>query len=354
MAQVKALDALEPFVALAKSATSSRAAVDLVVRATSHPGTYIFAELLQTPEVQALANANPEHAVYLTLLQIFSYGTYADYERGSLPSSFSPDSEAATTTPSAPLPPLSETQASKLRQLSLISLATDRASLAYAHLVTELRLTSARELETLVMTAVYAGLVSATLDPAREVVRISSVSPLRDLAPGAVPKLRAALQTWSGRCEATLADLDAQIAAIRRAAVAKAEEERRWDARFNNALDDERAKMKQSDLMGSSQLGAGGGVSAFLSGGSSSASTYGKKAMTLNMSNSSGPRGKPRFMKRSSNLMTDNGSNGAAGNSTDTAGALSGSAAADDDEGMDLDDEDGDTEANKRASRRKL
>lgn len=347
---------------LAKSATSARAAVDLVVRATSHPGTYVFAELLQTPQVQALASATAEHAVYLTVLQIFSYGTYADYERGSLPGLVPPSDAAASTPPMPPkpptpptslpplpLPPLNESQASKLRQLSLISLATDRASLAYAHLVRELRLGSARELETLVMTAVYAGLVSATLDPAREVVRISSVSSMRDLAPGAVPRLRTALQAWSGRCEATLADLDAQIAAIRRAAVAKAEEERSWDARFNKALDDERVSMlKQSDMGSSSQLAGGGGGAggSFLSGASSSTASYGKKAMTLNTSTSSGgSRGKPRFMKRAI---------GAAGNSSSAAGAPGGSSAVDDDEGMDLDDEDGDVEANKRASRRKL
>ena len=71
MEQTRALNALEPFIVLSKSATSPRAAVDLITQATSAPNTYVFAELLQTPNIQALRDA-PEHAKYLTLLEIFS------------------------------------------------------------------------------------------------------------------------------------------------------------------------------------------------------------------------------------------------------------------------------------------
>ncbi|CAP60084.1 uncharacterized protein PODANS_1_3990 [Podospora anserina S mat+] len=79
MEQAKALNALEPFLALTKSATSPRAAADLISRATSAPNTYIFTELLQTPQIQALAS-NPELAPYLTLRQSWSYGTYETYK----------------------------------------------------------------------------------------------------------------------------------------------------------------------------------------------------------------------------------------------------------------------------------
>ena len=84
MEQTKALNALEPFLALSKSATSPRAASDLVVQATSAPNTYVFAELLQTPNIQALRDS-PEYASYLTLLQIFAWGTWADYKCLSTP-----------------------------------------------------------------------------------------------------------------------------------------------------------------------------------------------------------------------------------------------------------------------------
>ena len=78
-AQQKALSALETYLALSKSATSPRTAVDLVAQATSHPQTFVFAELLETPNVQALRNAAPEQAAYFTLLEIFAWGTWGDY-----------------------------------------------------------------------------------------------------------------------------------------------------------------------------------------------------------------------------------------------------------------------------------
>jgi hypothetical protein len=78
--QARALDALEPFLALSKAATSPRAAVELVMRATSAPNTYIFAELLDTPSIQALRQSpDAEVRKYGTLLEIFAWGTWQDY-----------------------------------------------------------------------------------------------------------------------------------------------------------------------------------------------------------------------------------------------------------------------------------
>ena len=77
--QQKALNALEPYILLSKSANSPRAAADLVTQATSAPNTFVFAELLQTPNIQSLQKASEEHARYLTLLQIFAWGTWSDY-----------------------------------------------------------------------------------------------------------------------------------------------------------------------------------------------------------------------------------------------------------------------------------
>jgi COP9 signalosome complex subunit 7 len=79
MEQTRALNALEPFLALSKSANSARAAADLVTQATSAPNTYVFAELLQTPNIQNLRSSD-EHASHLALLEIFSWGTWQDYK----------------------------------------------------------------------------------------------------------------------------------------------------------------------------------------------------------------------------------------------------------------------------------
>jgi COP9 signalosome complex subunit 7 len=187
---------------------------------------------LQTPPIAALADS-PEFAAYHRLLQIFSYGTWGTYR-------------AAAADDQARLPALSDAQALKLRQLSLLTLARDRANLSYAALQQHLGLGSARELEDLVITAIYAGLVNATLDPARQAVQVASVAPLRDLAPGAVPDLVAALRLWSAKCSDTLADLDARTARIRAAAAVREREKRAADEKLQAAMAEIEKKAKTS------------------------------------------------------------------------------------------------------------
>ncbi|KAF4981206.1 hypothetical protein FZEAL_2936 [Fusarium zealandicum] len=234
MEQTKALNALEPFLALSKSATSPRAAADLVTRATSTPNTFLFTELLQTPAIQGLAGS--EYASHLTLLQIFAYGTYASYKS------------------TQGLPELTEVQATKLRQLSLLSLARDRQNLSYAALQEALDLPGAREVENLVISAVYAGLLHATLDPARVAVQVSSVAPLRDLAPGAIPDMVTALNAWADRCTSTLGGLQGQIKEIRATAAARQLEQSQADEKLSNLMyDAQDGGPRKHDAMGLSR-----------------------------------------------------------------------------------------------------
>jgi COP9 signalosome complex subunit 7 len=174
------------------------------VRATSAPNTYIFTELLQTPQVQALGSSD-EFASYLTLLEVFSHGTYSSY----------------TFTPG--LPELNDAQRLKLRQLSLLTLAkkgsdSDNAGsprLDYASLQKALDLPSRQALEELVISAIYAGLLKAQLNPKASLVQINSVAPLRDVAPTAISSLLSSLQAWAGRCDATLQSLSCQMNQLR-------------------------------------------------------------------------------------------------------------------------------------------
>lgn len=79
MEQTRAINALAPFVALSKSATSARAAADLVTQATSASNTYVFGELLQTPALQNLRN-DAQYSNHYTLLELFAWGTWAQYQ----------------------------------------------------------------------------------------------------------------------------------------------------------------------------------------------------------------------------------------------------------------------------------
>ena len=80
----RALEALQPFIHLANSnsATSPRYVANIITNATSHSHTYVFAGLLETETVQALASPDTpaEYQGYLKLLQIFAWGTWQEYQ----------------------------------------------------------------------------------------------------------------------------------------------------------------------------------------------------------------------------------------------------------------------------------
>ncbi|KAH9997187.1 PCI domain-containing protein [Xylariaceae sp. FL0662B] len=236
MEQTKALNALEPFLALTKSATAPRAAADLVTQATSNPNTYVFAELLQAPQIQALAES-PDYASYLALLEIFSYGTFATY----------------ASTPN--LPALNDAQMQKLRQLSLLTLAKDPQSLSYASLQHQLGLSDARAVEDLIINTIYADLVTAQLDPRNGAVHVSRVAPLRDLEPQSIPAMLNSLRTWSGRCTSTLSDLEAQIAAVKADAAQRHSEKKTWETTMAQLVEEQKTQE-----VGGGGGGAGGGA----------------------------------------------------------------------------------------------
>ncbi|KAF2751397.1 hypothetical protein M011DRAFT_113093 [Sporormia fimetaria CBS 119925] len=202
MEQTRALNALEPFLLLSKSANSPRAAADLITQATSAPNTYVFTELLQTPNIQSLRNSS-EYSNYLTLLEIFAWGTWQEYKSH------------------ANLPQLTPQQHQKLLLLSLLPLSHSHTTLTYASLCTSLDLPSPAALEHLVTTAIYSGLLSATLDPSHAIVTVTSVAPLRDLAPGSIPQLQNTLSAWAARCEDALKELEKRVKQVKAEALVR-------------------------------------------------------------------------------------------------------------------------------------
>lgn len=249
--QQKALNALEPYILLSKSANSPRAAADLVTQATSAPNTFVFAELLQTPNIQALQTASKEYAPYLTLLHIFAWGTWSDYT-GQSKTTLAQRSYANSFDPETTnLPKLSNVQEQKLRQLTLLSLPTSPTTLTYAHLLSELSLSTTRALEDLVISSIYAGLLTAKLDTLSQRVDVSSVAPLRDLRPGSVPRMVSVLEDWDTRCVSVLGEIEGQVREIRR----KAQQQRKRETEHEKAV----AKKMGENEDGKGKLGKRGG-----------------------------------------------------------------------------------------------
>ncbi len=229
---VKALAALQPFIHIATTTKSPthRFLSDLITRATSAAGTYVFTELLQSESIQSLraADVPAQYAAYLTLLEIFSWGTYEDYQSTHSNACFSKPALTYADTPD--LPTLNEAQTLKLQQLSLLSIASpflpaksQEDTLTYPCLLSALRLTSAASLEHLVTTCIYSNLLTARLSPASSpaIVHITSVAPLRDLRPQSLPALLQILSTWSSRCDSVVTDLESTIANIKANAITR-------------------------------------------------------------------------------------------------------------------------------------
>ncbi|KAF1812532.1 hypothetical protein P152DRAFT_482037 [Eremomyces bilateralis CBS 781.70] len=169
MDQSRAVNALASYLALAKSVTAPRAAADIITQATSALNTYVFAELLHCQSIQGLQGTQYEG--HLRLLELFAWGTLAEYQ------------EKATT---LNLPSLSDQQTRKLQLLTLLSSSHRHSFLTYPALLHSLSLSSIRDLEDLVIAAIYEDLLDAKLDPASQRVIVSSASCCRDLRPGSL------------------------------------------------------------------------------------------------------------------------------------------------------------------------
>lgn len=234
----RATTALYPFTLLAASATSPRAAADLITSATAAPNTYVFAELLAHPNIAALQH-HETYASHYSLLQTFAWGTWESYHA-------SPN-----------LPQLNEKQTEKLRLLSLLSIASSTPTtatiathLSYASLCTQLGLSGPAELEILVTTAIYSELLHATLSPSTSTVVVTSVAPLRDLAPGSVNSMIAELAAWSARCDSVLLDLEAEIEKVKAEATLRGKREARAEKQVKAVMDEKKGSGGGDGILG--------------------------------------------------------------------------------------------------------
>lgn len=190
------LKALEPFLLMSKSAKGA-AATKLIGDATSAAGTFVFAELLEMPNIQELG-ANEQHASWLELLKVFSYRTWADYKELS-----------------GSLPQLNPAQSTKLKQLSIVTLAERSRILLYSDLLAYLDLSSVRQLEDLIIDAMYQDVLKGKLDQKEGRLEIEYTIG-RDLEPGTagLELLLNKLRDWSDRTSGVIKALDVQIKTI--------------------------------------------------------------------------------------------------------------------------------------------
>ncbi|KAJ5071820.1 cop9 signalosome complex subunit 7 [Anaeramoeba ignava] len=178
--------ALEKFMILSKQA-KGKACVELIKKACAEPELFVFGELVNLPQIQALKST--EDASYLQLLELFAYGTYQDYKKNSK------------------LPKLTEPQLKKLKMLTIVSMTYKSKVVKYEDLQKELEIQSVRELEDLIIEAIYSGLIEAKLDHKNKRLDISNVMG-RDVKPDELGGVLDIFTQWFNLTEQLLESLD--------------------------------------------------------------------------------------------------------------------------------------------------
>lgn len=226
---------LEPYLLMGKSMKGA-AAAKLVQDATSAPGVFVFSELLELPNIQELAKSE-QHQKSFSLLQLFAYKTYQDYLKHK-----------------DQLPPLSDAQLTKLKHLTIVSLAAERRILPYADLQQTLEISNVRELEDLIIDAIYLDLLQGKLDQKEEQLEVTYTMG-RDIEPGKLEQILAALKDWASTTAAVLTSLDNKISSVASEAAARklaeAEHEKIVQANLKEAFD----KQKDKSLGGGAMTG---------------------------------------------------------------------------------------------------
>lgn len=242
-ASAQSLARLEPFLLLAKSAKNA-AAAKLITEVTSTPGCYVFSELLDFDGIQALAHQE-EYVKFYKLLHLFAYGTFIQYR----------------SAPSGTFPHLNEAQEEKLRHLTLISLGSKNRNLSYkllleqfdlhhesqsdiAHQASNISSSSGlsafhpsliRELEDVIIDAIYAGIISARFDQSRQRVEVESVMG-RDVQMEEISNLSAALHDWQNQTVNILTSLSERIKEARKYDEDQAKDRMETETKIENTL----------------------------------------------------------------------------------------------------------------------
>ncbi|CAB0028907.1 unnamed protein product [Trichogramma brassicae] len=182
---------LEQFVLLAKTAKGA-AAIELIKQAMETPGVNVFGELLDMPNIKELEHG--PHAPYWNTLNLFAYGTYKQYLEHK--------SELVELTP---------VQKKKLQHLTIVSLATKSKCIPYSVLLEELDIKNVRDLEDLIIEAVYADIIHGKLDQKNSQLEVDYAGLGRDVRPGDAGAVIQTLAEWGEACDDILSCIERQV-----------------------------------------------------------------------------------------------------------------------------------------------
>ncbi|KAL9648432.1 hypothetical protein ABK040_014052 [Willaertia magna] len=148
-------------------------------------------ELLDLKGIKELDGT--ENQKDLDTLKLFAYGTYSDYKNNK-------DKYAS----------LSDKNLNKLKQLSIVTLASKNRLLRYDDLLKELDVTNVRELEDLLIDCMYQGLLEGKLDQKEKNLEVYETLG-RDIQIGDLDQMISVLKNWVGKGKEILKAVDSNV-----------------------------------------------------------------------------------------------------------------------------------------------
>ncbi|XP_058794619.1 COP9 signalosome complex subunit 7b [Phymastichus coffea] len=182
---------LEQFVLLAKSAKGA-AALELIKQAVETPGVNVFGELLDMPNIKELKDG--PHDNYWRTLNLFAYGTYKEYLENK--------NQLLDLTPA---------QKKKLQHLTIVTLATKSKCIPYSILLEELDIKNVRDLEDLIIEAIYADIIHGKLDQKNSQLEVDYAGLGRDVRSADTGAVVETLAEWGETCSAILGCIEQQV-----------------------------------------------------------------------------------------------------------------------------------------------
>eukprot|EP00747_Dinoflagellata_sp_TGD_P194038 gnl/TRDRNA2_/TRDRNA2_60977_c0_seq1.p1 gnl/TRDRNA2_/TRDRNA2_60977_c0~~gnl/TRDRNA2_/TRDRNA2_60977_c0_seq1.p1 ORF type:complete len:266 (-),score=64.14 gnl/TRDRNA2_/TRDRNA2_60977_c0_seq1:121-918(-) len=225
--------ALNQFVVLAQT-QQGKAVEEMVKQVLGHSNIFVFGELLDCPNVQALASS-PEGRGYLELLQIFAHGTYVDYKARC-----------------SELPKLTDAQCRKLQLLTVVTFATKDKIINYSDLQRALDL-DVRDLETLIIEAIYQNLIVGKMDQEHQCLVVETCS-VRDCREQDIDYIIETLTAWHSSAQNLLAGVDNMI----QYSHDSAEQHKASREQLEKLVQSTRESLKEGDGMKGTGDGGGG------------------------------------------------------------------------------------------------
>ena len=180
---------LERFRIMSKS-HKGEALVAMIKQALTSPQIFVYGEILSLPNIVDLKSGN--HASLYQLLNVFAYGRLSDYD-------------------SSKHPQLEPAAYRKLQCLTLVSLANETKSISYDQLFTELKISNVRELEDLIIDAIYYGLIKGKMDQKNRILLVQSAVSRDIKGEEEMTNMVDVLTKWSENCQSVLGSVESQV-----------------------------------------------------------------------------------------------------------------------------------------------